>query len=592
MTSPRDISSEVRDFSPGLNLHAAASNVRRGETDLAVNVEFLLDGSAVLRRPFVPTLDAANNPIALDNAAVPTLGVMLPMNEADIPSPRIFPQTMPKVWTAALLGSRRRIDIAATSNGLWTDLFTANLIQATGHGYQSIVGMAGNVYAARPDKPVVRLRLRRVNDVLTLQSLSLGTQYFYWSNDLLNPHGDVQAATANYSLFPRSDVLSSVNQGSSSFMLSAAASTLRWSHALSWVDSDAYGYTGFTGIKDPGPDWPKNSSNYRDSDQAKVRLFGPEDWAEHHYTDIAPHDGESITAIRHWFDAVLVFKQTSLWLLMGAFPDDVSLLNVSNRIGAARQQNTVITPYGVYWWSQPEGLHRWDQQSGVELVSPKIGNPMPDADADMISVSYSDHRLFVSFASATAQPDPTGTRVFVLDLRHNGWSEWDAPVGLFIEGELAGAAADPLRMVSRPVTHSAQTRLLLAELDEGSALPAGDTHDLTSAITSPIQAELRVGPARDEDRPDSFARWRRNRVEVESTSAAMETVKVTSEYHDTDMDNADRTETHQVEAGRRMMLRSELGTAARSMSVVVRWTASKLRLTGVIFNHWPGRRNR
>ena len=637
----RDLLSEVRDFTPGLNLHASPSNTHLGETDLARDVEFLLDGSAKLRPPLVTATDTSILPARADaiiekclllETFTVVLGSLVSPHDHG-PEPTVVPVVM--------LGTNRRTatrllnaDTAPTLSARAT--FTQNVSDAAAVDgpVVSVAEAAGNIYVAYETGRVARWSWRSADAALreavilrpptrprTYRIATLGdpdradrdpiTTDASWSENLLNPFSDVQAAAvfdahgntdpANPGRFPPSHVLTVVNAGSTQYMFSAMGSQVRWSHPLAWIDSGYYGYAPplnpdtnpmSVASGDPGPDWPTDAANHRNEPSAQLRLFGPEDWQRNAYTDIAPEDGDRITAMVHWLDSLLVFKERSMWQLIGNIPDQMFVLPISRRAGCISEKAVVSTPYGVFFLSTPEGLHRWDEQTGIELVSVKLGSVAFGSDVRDVALGYSDHRLLLTTPLAR---DPDRVTTFVLDLRHGGWTEWTIPAQAYASypSTRSASAANKADVLVATAENGniAAPSIARFETDIAAGTAAADrTGDTVTApaTVTPYTADLRVGQARDGENPDMLARWRRQRVEVEAI-AGPATVTVEQEFVDASSDRQPPPQTFTVAANRRQSLETSLGARSRAMSLRLHWNSLTTRVTGVLFSHWPGR---
>ena len=610
-----DTVSEVRDFSPGLNLLTARTNRTPGETDLAENVEWLLDGSVAVRPPFdaAPAALAALAGETVESLHVFSVNLGVAPPEAGYRAAAAF--TPPATATVTVMITSAAVWCHAVAETAAAPTHTFKIARPAAAGRTvarvAVAAMAGRIYLAlgaagqvtklwwdtadvtKPKTATLAdptaprtYRLATLGEESRADREQITTSASWSTNRDGNLFADVQNSDTAAARFPACEVMAAVDVGPSSIMFAASGSVLRWSHPLAWLDSGYFGYAPalagppkLAESGDRGPDWPAGSANLTGEHDAARRLFGPEDWALEDHTDVNPSDGDSIVALAHWLDTMLIFKRHSVWQILGSIPDEIFLLPISRRTGTVSGNSVAVTPYGVWWWDQPEGLYRWDQENGAAFVGDKLGTfDIPAAAEPQIAVGYHDHRLFVALPTS---PKP---RTFVLDLRVGGWSEWTVPLAAFSASTRNAAAPHVLAANPTPPC------LVAATLTDGDAAAA----DVCGGRSTPYRARLRVGPVYPA--AGDYGRWRRFRVEADNPGTDRAVIDATPEYHDPDPANS-RTlpvsEQFAVPADTQAFRSlSKLGRPARSMSVLLGWVDRQIRVTSASFTHWPSKRNR
>lgn len=190
----------------------------------------------------------------------------------------------------------------------------------------------------------------------------------------------------------------------------------------------------------------------------------PEDWFEVHYIDIDEGvDGDEIVRLEPMGDHLLVFKQRSIHAVYGNPPEQFEVYQINPQVGALSQDAVVSTDNGIYFYSWPDGLFRYDGK--FEWVHERIHPIIEDGEINAayneeVTLGWGNRRLWVSVPWGTST---TRNRVFVLDpvlSKQGSWTKYDLSVGPFLEynppGEEAGFYA------------SAVGETLLVELDNHS----------------------------------------------------------------------------------------------------------------------------
>lgn len=641
MSSPADRLVEIRDFQRGLNLFASEANIAAGETTHAVDVIFDSDGTTRLRPPLQTAAKTAHTwaaPNAVTesvHAAPVTLGFLSAPNQSlTLPETAIFVAVVDTVYVNMFLIRAADVEthqFAHQSLGAVRRTPAPNGIRGVtlagvaGNVYLCIDGVSSRVWFTDPDNDPLFGQAREVltdpadlrGDYRVLPVANDGTerpdrQFTHtnqsWSTNYENPFADIQSdntpygkaggsALADPGRIPPAAVVTDIDTGPTEHLFAAAGSILRWSHPVQWLDSGYYGYAPpltsesiNSASGDPGPDWPSDSPNHVGEGDAKLRLFGPEDWHRDDFTQIAPSDGEHISALAFFYDALLVFKQSTLWAVRGDLPDDLIVSPLTDQIGTPGPSCVAVTPAGVFFYSHPNGLYLYDGET-VRFVSEPlgiIGDLFDGTPENLAKVSVVYHNTRILLIVPNTLHDTK--RTFVYDLRHGGWSEWTAQIDAAVTLRIPGREHFLLAVTPAISSAGKGFATFRSDIDSGTASDIyGGTVDHFQAEI-PYEAELRVGPVRDPNAPDMQCVWRRQRIEVVSDAAGRQ---LEAGFEHADPYLLPDTETYTLETqitGQQSLQSPLLRRRSRSTSMMLKWADHDMALTGALFTYWPGKR--
>lgn len=171
----------------------------------------------------------------------------------------------------------------------------------------------------------------------------------------------------------------------------------------------------------------------------------PEDYRTNDWFDVSPDDGDEITALVPWKDRLLVFKNNSIHAVFGYDHNTFQQVLVSSTVGAIGQEAIAVAEDGVYFFSWPEGVFRYNGKQVEDVFYPLRplvdDNTIPAAYQSTITLGWLRQRLWVAvpYASST-----TPTRVLVFDpatSKYGGWTMYDMALGPMLEWQPPGSAA-------------------------------------------------------------------------------------------------------------------------------------------------------
>ena len=543
MASPHDELETISDFSPGLNLASSPLTFKAGETDLADNVWIDLDG-AVRARPGVRAV--------LDGMV------------ADIGSDRIENVTLAGLGDRAAVivvttnstGRRLRIDNlspvvapASPADIGWRQLTSTAIPNAAGR-YRPVVPaiVASEGYVPRPDGRVLHFAVGVTNaPVLLAQLATTHAAAANWNDDYSAPQNPINVlSTPGY--FPPADVVLGVNAGSTSWMLAAKGTRVRWSHALSYA------------ITTNG-----------------LRVYGPQDWALNDFTELETTG--SVTAMKHYRDHVLVFTSSDTFGLSGS-PPNLEVVRHSGAIGTVSPHSAAVGPEGVWFYSHPEGLYLWDG-SQMHHISERLGgferrfhSEDPETLTE-VSVGYKDRRVWLSVPAATSD---TEGHTFMYDVRLQSWVRATYQATQFLTYDI-GEAAGSLLSVTKPASDRAASVNEVLQVPDGTKdrflkLPYNST---APGFEEPVQALLRVGPMRASV-ADMRPRWRA--VDVSTDIGSITVIP------EADSETGERLTLDPVVKGLRQ---AALSGRAWRLGLLLEWSGAGT-LVALICRWWAGRR--
>ncbi len=170
-----------------------------------------------------------------------------------------------------------------------------------------------------------------------------------------------------------------------------------------------------------------------------------ETWTANNFVQLAPGDGEAITAIVAWREFVFVFKESKFFLFYGNSIDSAgnpifNYRTVDAGVGALGPRAVVAGREGVYFASR-RGIYRTTGQEPEKVsdiidpffdpsqtVSPfYLGGTQVQSVASNIALGYHAERVFVGATTATS----VNNKTLVYDPEHDWWTLWDIPASCF-----------------------------------------------------------------------------------------------------------------------------------------------------------------
>lgn len=143
----------------------------------------------------------------------------------------------------------------------------------------------------------------------------------------------------------------------------------------------------------------------------------PEDWDFDEYIDVV-EGGNGITAIVPFAGQLLIFKQRSIWVILGYDAGSFQLVELTRNLGVDNHNHAVVTDYGVFFYSNPDGLFYYDGKTINDVFEPirpavATGRINP-AQIDKVRVNYINRRIWLSLPYDESAPN-VSKNIFVFD---------------------------------------------------------------------------------------------------------------------------------------------------------------------------------
>ena len=163
----------------------------------------------------------------------------------------------------------------------------------------------------------------------------------------------------------------------------------------------------------------------------------PENWRTLDWIDIdIGREGDEITGLLPFGDRLLIFKRNSVHALYGYSRETFSVQPVTQVVGAVGPRAIVGTEHGVYFFSWPQGVFRYDGRS-VEWIFERIYPGLLDGNVSATAavgtaLGWGNRRLWVSVPWGTA----TNSRTFIYDPtlgKRGSWVQYDQGFSSFLD---------------------------------------------------------------------------------------------------------------------------------------------------------------
>lgn len=218
----------------------------------------------------------------------------------------------------------------------------------------------------------------------------------------------------------------------------------------------------------------------------------PEDWAQLDYIDISD-GGSRITALKSYRDALLIFKEDSIWALFGYDSSSWQLIQVSSSVGAPSPASVTRSPNSIYFYS---GASRGGIYGMSEIGSPvHISDPLEAALEDITEhhntwLAWLDRRLWCCLPW-DYETSGSGDSVFVFDpeVGDGAWVCYQPALGaLTCLIDRSDIIANQAMGVIDGSSGAAAVMVLVAQDTAADQILAGETF-----IQTPFRARYRTG---------------------------------------------------------------------------------------------------
>lgn len=172
----------------------------------------------------------------------------------------------------------------------------------------------------------------------------------------------------------------------------------------------------------------------------------PESWREDDYIDIVG-GGTGITGIVPFAGHMVVFKPRAVFAIYGYNDDTFQVVELTREVGAFNARCWVVSDYGIYFFSFPEGVYFYDGKGIRDVfqnVRPVIYTAEINESAlDEISMGYANKKLFVSLPTGNSNTvsttyDNAGVTYDQEDRKYAGTSRTTKATVSFVWNETIG----------------------------------------------------------------------------------------------------------------------------------------------------------
>lgn len=167
----------------------------------------------------------------------------------------------------------------------------------------------------------------------------------------------------------------------------------------------------------------------------------PEAYRSFDYIDVdVGASGDYITALVPYGDKLLVFKQRSMYAIVGNGPETFAVYPISTTVGTMHRFAVTTTPHGVYFFSWPEGVFLYDGKQLTwqfsKLKALVDAGHLPSVSKFYVRVGWSGRRLWVAceyLAKPTDTPQQRNNRCYIMDpslSKEGSWTVYTANVSV------------------------------------------------------------------------------------------------------------------------------------------------------------------
>ena len=168
-------------------------------------------------------------------------------------------------------------------------------------------------------------------------------------------------------------------------------------------------------------------------------LVSPTRWTQLNYIDIND-GGQNITGLASFNGVLIVFKEFSVYAILGYNSDNFQVIQLSNKVGTINQNTFATTERGVYFFSWPDGLYFYNGKQVLDVfenIRPIIKkSKVNSAYTNKIYVNNINDRIWVSlpYSETDAVVDPVVSFVHDPTLGTAGWTMFQTSDGYGVAG--------------------------------------------------------------------------------------------------------------------------------------------------------------
>ena len=190
-------------------------------------------------------------------------------------------------------------------------------------------------------------------------------------------------------------------------------------------------------------------------------LVSPTRWTQLNYIDIND-GGQNITGLASFNGVLIVFKEFSVYAILGYNSDNFQVIQLSNKVGTINQNTVTTTERGVYFFSWPDGLYFYNGKQVLDVfenIRPILKRSKVNSlYTNKIYVNNINNRIWVSlpYAEGDAVVDPVVSFVHDPTLGTAGWTMFQTSDGYGVAGGCTFTKSDGtvINAAAHPVSDS------------------------------------------------------------------------------------------------------------------------------------------
>lgn len=167
-------------------------------------------------------------------------------------------------------------------------------------------------------------------------------------------------------------------------------------------------------------------------------------WDTDDWIDVSPDDGQQITAMVAYGESIIIFKESSVYVLSGTDPTSFTLYPLDAEVGTTAPASVHPAANLLLFFDPKAGAYSFDgadfKKIDDKILTHVLDGMNYDAGYKAAGWVYRDrYYLSVPWGSAT-----DNSRTFVYDTRNKAWTQWSYGVNAFVlfESELYGGEAN------------------------------------------------------------------------------------------------------------------------------------------------------
>lgn len=155
-------------------------------------------------------------------------------------------------------------------------------------------------------------------------------------------------------------------------------------------------------------------------------LIDPEGWKATSFIDIDPDNGQEITGMRLFGDQVIVFKEHSVYAIVGTSDLDFDVYPIDKQVGTTAPGSITNVGLSLFWFDPERGVFQFDGANFDNVADKKVVSYiLAGMNKNEIHKARGFSYRSRYFLSVPWGADTFNSRTFVYDPRIRAWTEYD-----------------------------------------------------------------------------------------------------------------------------------------------------------------------